>query len=226
MNAKAIITAVLLLFVGGSVAYLVVDESRQKRISAEVSERIIDEPGLEQAPAEAPVCIVDESRQCPMPAEASEPIADDPSPEPAPAEVSEHMAAQENPTASVEGNDAPAARQPQHRVIAYYFHGTRRCNTCRKIEAFTDESLQTGFPEELKAGKLEWRVVNVEEPGNEHFVREYELSTRTVILVDSLDGVQERWKNLSRVWELVGDKQAFAAYIRDETESYLGEHGE
>lgn len=115
------------------------------------------------------------------------------------------------------------AKETNHRVIAYYFHGTQRCVTCRTIESYAEESLRAGFSDELAAGELEWRVVNVDTPENEHFIQDYELSTRSVVLVDMLAGEQKQWKNLSRVWELVRDKPAFAAYIQEETREFLGE---
>jgi hypothetical protein len=121
--------------------------------------------------------------------------------------------------AASDGNAAPAAA---HRVIAYYFHGSQRCKTCLTIEAYTAEAIRASFADALSDGTLEWKVVNIEEPENEHFVEDYQISTRTVVLVEMQDGKQIRWSPLGRVWELVGDKPAFMAYIQDETKGYLG----
>ncbi len=114
---------------------------------------------------------------------------------------------------------------PQHKVIAYYFHGNMRCQTCRKIEAYANEAVRIGFPEELKAGTLEWRVVNIDEPANKHFVEEYELITRSLVIVDFRDGRQTAWKNLERVWDLVGNKTAFLNYVQEETRLFLAGDG-
>jgi hypothetical protein len=108
------------------------------------------------------------------------------------------------------------------RVIAYYFHGSQRCKTCLTIEAYTAEAIRTGFADALSNGTLEWKVVNIEEPENEHFVEDYQITTRTVVLVEMKDGKQVRWSTLDRVWDLVGDQPAFAAYIQEETKGYLG----
>ena len=107
------------------------------------------------------------------------------------------------------------------KLVAYYFHGNMRCMTCRTIEAYAKEAVNAGFPEALKDGRLEFRVVNVEEKANEHFVQDYQLVTRSVVLVQFADGKQEQWKNLARVWELTRDKEAFLKYVQDETRSYL-----
>jgi hypothetical protein len=110
-----------------------------------------------------------------------------------------------------------------HRVTAYYLHTTFRCASCRKIEAFTKEAIETGFADELKDGRLVFRVVNVEEKGNEHFVKDFKIFTKSVVLVDERSGKQIAWKNLPKVWELLGDKEGFLRYIREETRAYLAD---
>jgi hypothetical protein len=115
---------------------------------------------------------------------------------------------------------SPAPAAPR-KIIAYYFHGNVRCPTCRKMEALANEALQSGFADELKSGRLEWRVVNLDEPGNELFVQDYQLETRSLVLADIQDGKQTRWKNLKRIWDLVRDDQAFVRYVQDEARAYL-----
>jgi len=108
------------------------------------------------------------------------------------------------------------------RVVAYYFHGNVRCTTCRTIESYAKEAIQTGFADALKDGRLEWRVVNVEESGNDHYVEDFQLTTRSVVLERLAEGKRQDWKNLQRVWELVrGNKDDFLMYIQDETRAYL-----
>ena len=58
-------------------------------------------------------------------------------------------------------------------LIVYYFHGNKRCNTCRTIEAYTEEAIKTGFPDELRSGRLVWIPVNVDVPENGHFVEDF-----------------------------------------------------
>jgi hypothetical protein len=108
-----------------------------------------------------------------------------------------------------------------HRVLAYYFHTTQRCATCRKIEAYTAEAIQAGFPEELKTGRLVFQALNVDEPANKHFLSDYKLFTKSVVLVDEQSGKQIAWKNLPKIWELVGDKDRFTRYVQSETRVYL-----
>ena len=109
----------------------------------------------------------------------------------------------------------------KRKVVAYYFHGNMRCITCRTIEAYAQEAVETGFGKALQEGRLDWRVVNVEEPGNEHFIQDFQLTTRSVVIQEFLDGKSTRWNNLGRVWALVRKKDSFLKYVQDETRAYL-----
>jgi hypothetical protein len=137
------------------------------------------------------------------------------------ARTAEDQAAPPVETPSREAAEEPA---PERRVVAFYFHRTKRCPTCLKIERYSEEALRRGFSEELEEGLLEWRTVNLDEAENEHFVQEFGLSFQSLLLVEMTGKRMGRWSNLEKVWDLVGDKAAFLAYVRKETRSYL--HGE
>jgi hypothetical protein len=110
-------------------------------------------------------------------------------------------------------------------VIAYYFHGKIRCPTCRRIETYAHEAVRAGFAKQLAGGRLRWQVVDYELPENRHFATDYELAAPTVVLVETSGGGRKQWKNLDRVWELVGDKEAFVEYVRRETRAWLEDPG-
>jgi hypothetical protein len=197
MKLKHITTALLLVFVGVSVAFLVVKETRSRREKVNV----VGQTTLAQEPASTV-----------PPTENSAAI-----------EVSQ--ASPKTPRVAPTATAARAKSQPSmsgRTVVAYYFHGNFRCQTCRKIEALSREAVESGFPEDLKAGRLEWRVINVEEPGNEHFVQDYQLFSKALVLVAKEGSKQTRWKNLQEVWTLVGNKEAFTKYVQDEIRAYRG----
>ncbi len=50
-------------------------------------------------------------------------------------------------------------------------------------------------------------------PQNRHLVRDYDLFTKSVVIVLVKDGRQVEWKNLEKVWELVSDEKAFPSYV-------------
>jgi len=118
--------------------------------------------------------------------------------------------------------DAPAAASaPAHVVRVYYFHGNARCVSCRKIEALAAETVREAFADEVKQGKVEWLAVNIEEPANRHFIQDFKLYTKSLVVADLVDGSRVRWKNLERIWELLRDDEAFRRYVREEVGSYL-----
>jgi len=117
----------------------------------------------------------------------------------------------------------PATEAPAPQLVAYYFHGNFRCPTCRKIEAYSAEAISGGFADEVASGKLEWRVVNTEEAGNEHFVQDFQLTTKSLVLVEYREGEVARFENLTQIWQLVGDKDRFVTYVRDATRKFIGQ---
>ena len=173
MKAKNVVSIILLLFVGASVAYLVMSESS--------SPTNVDE-GSPQDPVVKTTATVPE-------------------------------------TAPVAGTEK--TEEMGHKLVAYYFHRTQRCRTCLAMEAYADEALRDAFPEALASGRLEWHTVNIAEPANEHFVLDYQLTSSALVMVYFDKGEQKEWKNLDRVWDLVGDKMEYQAYVEGEALAYL-----
>jgi len=106
-------------------------------------------------------------------------------------------------------------------LVAIYFHGNVRCPTCRSIESYAHDAIADQFGEELAASRLSWRVINYELPENNQFVDEFQIVAPSVVLVARQNNTTTNWENLDRVWELVGDQAAFAAYIQQEVEKQL-----
>jgi len=111
---------------------------------------------------------------------------------------------------------------PDH-VTAYYFHGNYRCANCKKIEEYSRIAIKEGFVRELKDGRLGFDIINVEEQPNRHFIRDYSLVTKSLVLVLKDGDRQIRFKNLDLVWQLLGSREKFVEYVQNEVESFLGE---
>jgi len=119
---------------------------------------------------------------------------------------------------------APPVETPAvPQVVVYYLHTTTRCPSCMKIESYTAAAV-TGprFSDALAKGRLAWKVLNTDEPANAHFVQEYQLVTKSVVLSEVVKGKELRWKRLDRVWDLLDDETAFRAYIEGEVAAFLG----
>jgi len=108
-------------------------------------------------------------------------------------------------------------------VVAYYFHGTMRCPTCYKLEQYSKEAIETNFKDALASGKLEFKVVNVEDKGNEHYGKDYQLYTKSLILSLVKDDKEVKWKNMDKIWEYVGNKQRFIDYVKNGVADLLKE---
>jgi hypothetical protein len=116
---------------------------------------------------------------------------------------------------------ATATPAEKRQVIAYYFHGKARCANCMKIESWSHEAIAAAYAKELADGRLAWKVVDVETKGNEHFVEDYQLYTKSLVLVEQTGGKQTRWKNCAKVWEHLNSRERFLAYVQDEVAAYL-----
>ena len=128
-----------------------------------------------------------------------------------------------DPVAAQGGSPAAAAapKLQADRIIAYYFHTTYRCATCRRIEAYSREAIDTGFARELTG--REARVPARQHPASRKpaFHRGLPALTKSLVLVRMKDGKQVEWTNLDRVWELTGNRDAFVGYVQQGVRGYL-----
>ena len=115
-------------------------------------------------------------------------------------------------------------KQPQNsktKIIAYYFHGTYRCPSCETIEEWSHEAIKNSFQDELKNGRLVWKALNVEEAQNRHFIKDYSLCTKSLIISEMNGEKEVRWKNLDKVWQLLRNQEKFFSYVEGEIKKYM-----
>ena len=58
----------------------------------------------------------------------------------------------------------------------------------------------------------------MQESANQHFIRDFQLYTRSVVVVDAKN--PKRYKVLDRVWQLVQNKAAFQSYVEQEIRAF------
>jgi hypothetical protein len=107
------------------------------------------------------------------------------------------------------------------KVTAYYFHGTFRCFTCTNMEKYAREAIETNFKDGILSGELAFKAVNVEEKGNEHFAKDYQLYTKSLILSLVKDGKEVKSKNLDKIWGYSGNKKKFIDYVTSEINAFM-----
>ena len=110
----------------------------------------------------------------------------------------------------------PPAPNPTDGLVVYCFHGDFHCATCDHIEQYTHKALVGKFVAWFERGKLFWKVVNVDQPANAHFVQEYRVVSGAVVLATFRGGREVRWRNLNEVWDLVHNEDEFVQYVQVE----------
>jgi hypothetical protein len=105
----------------------------------------------------------------------------------------------------------------------FYFHGDRRCATCRAIEKAADTVVHGAFAEQLESGMLAWKVVNFDEDQHRHYIEEIGLPGSGVVLARVAPSGEVREPEiLQKVWLLSRDEQKMREYLRSEIETFLG----
>lgn len=111
----------------------------------------------------------------------------------------------------------------KHQLKVFYFHGNVRCTSCRKIENYTKETMTNAFKNEMDRGLIEFEEINIDKPENGKYIDQYQLTTKQVIVSEFENGKEKRWKNLDRIWELLGEKDEFLSYEEKEINDWLNE---
>lgn len=209
MKPKTIFTIALVAFLCATVAYLALSPSRQSKKATAALALNPSDAKKEQTKAPEQTGTQQENRVSAPSKQVALPR-------------STRSAVMRSTDSSSASSQEPAVSSDL-KILAYYFHGTQRCPTCLKLEAYSTEAIEKEFGKALRDGRLEWRVVNVDEPLNKHFVNDYQLYTKSLVIVKMEDGKQLEWKNLEKIWELVGDKDNFIKYVQEQVSAYLGD---
>lgn len=139
-----------------------------------------------------------------------------------PGEIQDMQTAESDSNESkTDSSKAETPPEISSKVIAYYFHSTRRCVSCRKIEAYSREAIEKGFAEALESGELELLILNTDETEYKHFLDDYQLYTKSLVLSKIENGEETEWKNLDKVWRLLRNKNGFIQYVQAEVKSFL-----
>ena len=217
IEKRHLVTGALLAFVAVTGVTLAVKETRHARNVAAADAARPAEPAPSAAVAEPPV----------NPAAAT-PAETVPATEVAPAAAAPVAAAPSAPSAATPRPAPQAAIAPApppapepSTIYVTYFHATARCASCLKIEDLTNATMTLRFAGPIAEKRIVWRLVNVDEPEYAHYVKDYGLFTKSVVVSEVKAGKEVRWKNLDQVWHLLRDPEGFQAYVEREVRAYL-----
>ncbi len=113
-----------------------------------------------------------------------------------------------------------AKTPPKDRIVAMYFHRTKRCPTCLKMGSYTEEAMASGFAAQLKSGTVEFHYIDFQNKNNAAFTKAYGITGPALILAKVVDNKVTEFKNLKDIWTNVGDKKAFLKYVQDNVAAY------
>lgn len=115
----------------------------------------------------------------------------------------------------------PSQSQAKTQVLVRYFHGDIRCSTCLAFEDWSKTTLES-FPKEVANGSLQWQLINFDLPENKHYIKDYGLADKSLVLVREEDGKPVRWKNVEEFWDFGEDqKQEFVSHVQGLIADYL-----
>lgn len=120
------------------------------------------------------------------------------------------------PSGTCSQPDSPKVENASEHIV-YYFYTSKRCTTCRKIEQWAEEAIK----DLVEAGRVQWQAVNIELPENEHFVKDFQLYTKSVIVAEYKQGKPIRWENLPDIWKLARDREQFVDYVAGQTRQFM-----
>jgi hypothetical protein len=109
------------------------------------------------------------------------------------------------------------------KVVLYYLHPTGRCARCIAMEKYTQETVEKYFQEQVKNGTLEFKSLNTDERQNRHFINDYKLVTKALVITLVKGGKEQKYDNLTGIWQNVGSQVSFYDYVRTNVEKYLKE---
>ncbi|MHB1307149.1 MAG: nitrophenyl compound nitroreductase subunit ArsF family protein [Limisphaerales bacterium] len=119
------------------------------------------------------------------------------------------------------GADAADTHSVADQVIAYYFHGTVRCETCLTIEQRAKAVIEEQFGADLAAERMVFMPVDYDLPENARYLTDYSLPCPSLVLVRQADGKAGEWKLLGDTWQLVHEPFQLDHYVETEMRNFL-----
>jgi hypothetical protein len=101
------------------------------------------------------------------------------------------------------------------------FYGTHRCTTCKNIEANAQYTVETLFEKEVKAGKLVFKTVNVDDDANYDIAERFEAAGTALFLNVINDGVENHIDLTNFAFEKGNDKEVFSTELKQKIEEQL-----
>jgi disulfide oxidoreductase YuzD len=107
------------------------------------------------------------------------------------------------------------------KIEVVHFHGNRQCPSCKAIGDWTQKAIKEKFPQELVAGKIVFKQINVDVPENAEIVNRFK-ARGSALFFNVIKGKDEQIIEDAKVWLLVNDETEFTNYIAATIQRHLG----
>ena len=87
---------------------------------------------------------------------------------------------------------AAAQIEQEDAVEVLYFHGKQRCITCNAIERLTKEVIEQDFAQQLKDGKIIFKVIDISTKEGEKIANTYEVTWSSLYINKWQNGKESR----------------------------------
>ena len=121
-----------------------------------------------------------------------------------------------------QSNDKPTIENTKKEITStvrgYYFHGTRRCTTCKAVEEVTKEILNDYYATELANKTISFESINLDDDDNKVLASTLKVSGQTLLFVSDADTV-----NLTNqaFMNAVSNPLKLSEFITDEIDKML-----
>jgi len=83
-----------------------------------------------------------------------------------------------SPNFDIEIDNKENSKQANNEIIVYYFHATRRCETCQAVEKISKETITN-----YNSSSIKFRSINREEDANQTLIQKYKIAGQTLLIV-------------------------------------------
>lgn len=112
-------------------------------------------------------------------------------------------------------------KQPAEKVEVFLFHTTQRCTTCIAIGRLAGETVNEYFQPEIKAGRIEFREINIDLAENKKLAEKFQASGSSLFLNAISDGKDNITEDIT-VWRLTQNSTQFKNYLKGKINNLLG----
>ena len=85
---------------------------------------------------------------------------------------------------NAQGNKKESAQKAiSLKVEVYYFHFTRRCNTCMSVEATAKQAVEALYAEKVKTGEYTFKTINLDDASSKAIAEKLGVGGQTLLVV-------------------------------------------